>query len=99
MENNYLNEWKRFLSNNSINEQTKMPAVLNAQEKAKIIAIALELYNAGKVQNLDPNLKTDLEAIKTKYPIDKRPDFAANVFDVYVEKNPLFLYIDKNNIK
>ena len=98
MEKSYLIGWQRFL-NKTLNEaDIKMPVALNDKEKIGIVGMALQLYNEGKLQNLDPGLKTDLEAIKTKYPIDKRPDYAVNVFNVYVEQNPLFMFINTNNI-
>ena len=99
MDKPYLNNWKRYLNNTSLNEaDIKMPKALTSQEKVKIIGMALQLYNEGKLQNLDSGLKTELEAIKTKYPIAQRPDYAANVFDVYVEQNPLFMFINANNM-
>ena len=98
MEKSYIIGWQRFL-NKTLNEaDIKMPAALTNKEKIGIVGMALQLYNEGKLQNLDPGLKTDLEAIKTKYPIDKRPDYAVNVFNVYVEQNPLFMFINTNNI-
>ena len=98
MERPYLIGWQRFL-NKTLNEaDIQMPVALNDKEKIRIVGMAMQLYNEGKLQNLDRYLKIDLEAIKTKYPIDKRPDYAVNVFNVHVEQNPLFMFINTNNI-
>ena len=92
-------KWKQYLS-----EQNQKPddtlGTIPDQAKVAVVKAALELYKAGKKNDLNQYLEIDLKNFlpagdsPAKYNIDERPDLAAAVYDVYAGQNPLFLYID-----